>query len=38
MYNGEFNELWIPCQKEKDVEQSLSKKDCTLKTGCQFTA
>lgn len=37
MHILEFNALLIPCQKEKDVELSLLRKNCTLKTGCQFS-
>lgn len=37
MHILEFNALLIPCQKEKDVELSLLKKNYTSKIGCQFT-
>lgn len=38
MYILELNVLLIPWQKEKEVELCFCKKNCTLKSSCQFTA
>lgn len=38
MHILEFNALLIPCQKEKDAELSLFRKNFPVKTGWQFTA